>query len=123
MPKVHKDTCPARPIMSANGPYNYGLAKFLVPMLQSLTSNQYTVDSSFSFAKEITDISFPHNTGMVSFDASSLFTNIPLDETANIIQDSLFSENEFHFVISNTFKSTFLYTYLVIYSAILHNII
>ena len=31
---------------------------------------------------------------MVSFDVSSLFTNIPLDETINIILDDLFSETE-----------------------------
>ena len=92
LPKVHKETCPARPIMSAIGTYNYSLAKFLVPILQPLTSNQYTVNSSFSFVKEITSTSFPHSTVMISFDVSSLFTNIPLDETVNIILDSLFSE-------------------------------
>ena len=78
--------------MSAIGTYKYSLAKFLVPILQPLTSNQYTVNSSFSFVKEITSTSFPHSTVMISFDVSSLFTNISLDETVNIILDSLFSE-------------------------------
>ena len=31
---------------------------------------------------------------MVSYDVSSLFTNIPLDETINIILDDLFSETD-----------------------------
>ena len=46
-PKVHEKNCSAWPIMSAIGTYNYGLAKFLVPLLQSLTSNQYTFRSYF----------------------------------------------------------------------------
>ena len=76
--------------MSVIGTYSYRLAKFLVPMLQPLTSNQYTVNSSFSFAKEITDTSFSNDTVMVSCDVSSLFTNIPLDKTINIMLDDLF---------------------------------
>ena len=59
-----------------------------------LTSNQYTVNSSFSFVKEITNTTFSQGTVMVSFDVSSLFTNIPLDETINIILDNLFSETD-----------------------------
>ena len=77
LPKVHIGKCPARPIKSAVGAYNYDLAKFLVPMLQPLTSNQFTVNSSFSFVKGIFITSFPHSTSMASFDVSSLFTNIP----------------------------------------------
>ena len=34
LPKVHKDHCPARPILSAIGTYNYKIAKFCVPILQ-----------------------------------------------------------------------------------------
>ena len=52
LPKAHKETCPAWPIMSAIGTYNYDLAKFSVPVLQPLTSYQYTVNSSFSFLKK-----------------------------------------------------------------------
>ena len=53
--KVHKDiidNCPPfRPILSAINTPTYKLAKFLVPILKSLTSNEYTVkDSLFAFA-------------------------------------------------------------------------
>ena len=43
--KVHKNVCncqPFRPIVSANNTPTYKLAKFLVPILKSLTSNEYT---------------------------------------------------------------------------------
>ena len=48
--KVHKqqvDGCPAfRPILSALQTPTYNLAKFLVPILNSLTKNEYTVKDS-----------------------------------------------------------------------------
>ena len=57
--KVHKqlvDNCPPfRPIMSAIKTPTYNLAKFLVPLLESITTNIYTVKNSFEFAKEIAD--------------------------------------------------------------------
>ena len=46
---------------------------------------------SFSFVDEITQLTLSHDAVMVSFDVASLFTNIPLDETVNIILDNLFS--------------------------------
>ena len=57
--KVHKvivDNCPAfRPTLSAINTPTYKLAKFLVPILKSLTSNEYTVKDSFAFAEEIVE--------------------------------------------------------------------
>ena len=55
--KVHKqevDGCsPFRPILSALQTPTYNLAKFLVPILDPLTKNEYTVKDSFHFAEEI----------------------------------------------------------------------
>lgn len=67
LPKVHKPGCPLRPILSALSTFNYKLAKFLVPILTSITTNAFTVKDSFSFAKEICN--FKHNgCVMASFD-------------------------------------------------------
>ena len=54
LPKVHKNDCPARPIFSAIGTYNYNIAKFIVPILQPYTTNIYTVKDNFAFVSEIT---------------------------------------------------------------------
>ena len=55
--KVQKekvDGCPPfRPILSALQTPTYNLAKFLVPKLNPLTNNQYTVKNSFQFTEEI----------------------------------------------------------------------
>ena len=77
--KAHKDNCPTRPILSTLSTYNHKLAKFLAPLLQSLTTNQFTVTYSFSFVKEISSLP-NHSFYMSSFDVSSLFTNVPLDD-------------------------------------------
>ena len=50
LPKVHKTGCPFRPIVSSVNTYNYNLASYLVSILQPISTNQYTVKDSFSFA-------------------------------------------------------------------------
>ena len=89
LPKIHKDGTPLRPILSSVGTFNYAMSKWLVSKLSVLTCNDYTIGDSFSFAREIKDFK---NNGyvMASFDIQSLFTNIPLVETRNIILNKLF---------------------------------
>lgn len=87
LPKVHKADCPIRPILSAINTFNYNLAKFLVPILSPLTSNEYTIKNSSSFIKDIHNINFKSNYYLASFDIKSLFTNIPLIETIDICVD------------------------------------
>ena len=90
LPKVHKTGCPFRPIVSSVNTYNYNLASFLVGILQPISTNQYTVKDSFSFAHWAK--TYKHGNGMMcSFDVSSLFTNVPLDETLNICLNKLYS--------------------------------
>ena len=87
LPKVHKAGCPFRPIVSSVNTYNYNLASYLVGILQPISINQHTVKDSFSFADWA-----KHNNGiMCSLDVTSLFTNVPLDETIQICLDRLYS--------------------------------
>ena len=93
LPKVHKTGCPVRPILSSIGTFNYKLAKFFVSLLQPLTTNSNSVHDSFSFAKEIS--SFPNqNYVMASFDVTSLFTNIPLNESIDLCTELLFGNRQ-----------------------------
>ena len=90
--KIHKPiedgVPPFRLILSDIGTPTYKLAKFFVPLLAPLTSNEYTIKDSFSFAEEL--LSFNSNLVMASFDVESLFTNIPLKETIDLCVDILF---------------------------------
>ena len=88
LPKVHKPNAPLRPILAAYNSPNYSIAKFLVPLLSDISTNQYSLKNSSSFVPEI--LEQDSNTFMTSFDVKSLFTNVPLIETIDIILDKLF---------------------------------
>ena len=92
--KVHKivrDGLPSfRPILSAISTPTYKLAKFLVPILEPLITNKYTIKDSFTFAEELQ--SFDSKLVMASFDIESLFTNIPLQQTIDLCVENLFQD-------------------------------
>ena len=104
--KIHKvleDETPSfRPILSAIGTPTYNLVKFCDRLLKSLTSNDYTIKDSFSFAKEV--LEFDASCFMASFDEKSLFTNKALTETLNLRVQNLY-RNQAH--VSNLTKSSF----------------
>ena len=93
-PKVNKpviNNCSKfRPILSTIGTPTYKLAKFLVPILSPLTSNEFSVHDSFSFADKVS--SFCPDHFMASLDIENLFTNIPLNEVIDICIDDLFCD-------------------------------
>ena len=93
LPKIHKDNVPLRPILSSIGTAGYKISKFILPYLTPFTTNQYTVQDSFSFVKDIINTPNSNSYVMASFYIKSLFTNIPLNETINIASDSLYDSN------------------------------
>ena len=94
--KVHKDIIdnypPFRPILSVVNTATYKLTKFLVSILKSLTSNEYTVKDSYTFAEEINEQNSEWFMG--SLDVDSLFTNILLGETIDFCAYTLFQNTE-----------------------------
>ena len=106
LPKVHKVDVPLRPILSANNTPTYNLAKYLVSILTPFTCNEYTIKNSFEFAREVTSINNSNSCHMCSFDVQSLFTQIPLAETINIMIDLVFENNQhFHSFNRNNLKN------------------
>lgn len=85
-----------RPILSATPTYNYALAKWLDTKLKPLSLNRYTVTDIFEFANEIRDLEIANGDILVSYDVSSLFTNVPLDETIEILANRAFTNNWFN---------------------------
>ena len=73
---------------------------FLVPILKSLTSNDYTVKNSCAFAEEI--VEQDSEFFIRSLDVDSLFTNIPLHSLfSNIPLHSLFTNIPLHSLFTN----------------------
>jgi hypothetical protein len=92
LPKIHKPNVPIRPILSALNTVGYKISTFLVPLINPVTTNSFTVKDTFQFVNEICNTENADNYIMASFDVESLFTNIPLDETISIITNNLFSK-------------------------------
>ena len=90
------------PILSAIGAQTYKLAKFLVPILEPLTSNEYTIKDPFTFSEELQ--SFDSKLVMASFYIESLFTNIPLQETIDLCVEHLFQDRTH---VDNLLKDSF----------------
>ena len=64
-------------------------------MLQPLTYNDYNLEDSFDAVKRIRSIPpelFDDDYQFVSFDVQSLFTNVPVIKTINIILDRVYNK-------------------------------
>ena len=80
LPKVHKPNVPLRPIASFVGSPTYQLSKHLVFLLAPLVGKTPAhVKNSIDFASFISDQTLQQGQVLVSFDAVSLFTNVPVD--------------------------------------------
>ena len=94
--KIHTQlvgNCPPfRPILSSINTPNYTLPKFLVPILNDITANEFSIKDSFSFVNEIRTQNSKFI--MASFDVELLFSNIPLTETIQICIDELYKNSE-----------------------------
>ena len=69
------------PILSATRTYNFALGTCLDTKLVPLSLSRCTVTDIFEFAKEIRNLEIANGNNLVSYDVSSLFINLPLDET------------------------------------------
>ena len=94
--KVHKDIIdnypPFRSILAAINTPIYKLAKFLVPNLKSLTSNEYTVKDSLAFAEKIVEQDPKYFIGRL--DVDSFYTNIQMEEIIGICANTLFEDTK-----------------------------
>ena len=73
--------------MSAINTTIHKLGKFLVSVLKSLTSNEYTVKDSFTFAEEIVEQDSEFFMGRLEVD--SLFNNTRPQETIDICTNTV----------------------------------
>ncbi|XP_063386884.1 uncharacterized protein LOC134672866 [Cydia fagiglandana] len=87
LPKIHKSDWPLRPIVSQIDSPTYKASRFLSGLLQPLTGNTSSfVRDSTHFVQLLDDVTLKEDELMVSFDVASLFTNVPVMETIEIIR-------------------------------------
>ena len=86
LPKTHKEGVPLRPILSMVNTPTHRLAQWLAQLLQPVRDavSVFNVQDSFDFVNCVRSIDIS-NSFLCSFDAVSLFTNVPLEETISYI--------------------------------------
>ena len=108
-PKIHKENIPLRPILAAFNTASFNLAKFLIKVLQPFTTNEYTLKNSYEFKETIENMHFPTNVVIASFDITSLYTNVPIQETIEIAVNKVFDVgNGFRNMTKQIFKKLLL---------------
>ena len=96
-PKMHKFSSSAlfpklRPILSSIGTFNYNLTSFLCNLLSLFVPNDYPCKDAVSFVSQAKNANLSIQV-LVSYDVTSLFTNIPLQETNHIAINLIFNHN------------------------------
>ena len=96
------------PIVSSIGTFNYNLAQCLCDLLSPLVPNDYSWKDTFSFVSQIkiANLSIKF---LVSYDVTSLFTNIPLQETIDIAINLIFNHNHNLNITKKKLKKLFLF--------------
>ncbi|CAF1510868.1 unnamed protein product, partial [Adineta steineri] len=89
VPKVHKTGNPLRPVMSATKTVAYGLGQMLSTRLNALRSSSYMIKDRFDFVRKLKTLELGDKI-MVSFDVTSLFTKVPLNDTINLILNQMY---------------------------------
>ena len=104
-----KDSFPKlRPIVSSIGIFNYNLARFLCDLLSPLVANDYSCKDTFSFVSQINNANLSRKF-LVFYDVTSLFTNIPLQETIDIAINLIFNHNHNLNITKKELKKLFLF--------------
>ena len=89
--KIHKTGCPLRPVTSMVNTPEYKLAKWLDSLIKPYIPDRYSLSSTSSFIDRIKELKPNNDAKLVSFDVTSLFTNVPVDLVIDDIANKLFS--------------------------------
>ena len=82
------------PIISNLNTATYQLARYLAKISSPLSRSQYTVEGSNKLVNVMKQQVIPSGYKVVSFDVKSLFTNVPLDRTIDIILKRIYDKYE-----------------------------
>ena len=90
--KVHKTDNPLRPVVSMIRTPEYELAKYLDSLIKPSIPDKFMLYSTDNFLEKLNKFDVQPGDYSISFDVVSLFTNVPLNETIQIISDRIYSK-------------------------------
>jgi len=91
LPKLHKPNITIRPVVSHFTAPCHKLGYKLNNLFRNYTSFKptYTVSNSYELCEKIKTVQVPPNARLISFDVTNLFTNVPVHESKQLVQDIL----------------------------------
>ena len=119
LPKLHEDGIPLRPTLASTGSFNYQSAVWLNKILMPPREHDSNIKDTFDFQVKLSNMVNLSSKILASFDVKSLFTNISVDFTIQIILQKLFpdkstrfygmNKRQFRKLLNWTCKTTTLY--------------
>ena len=91
--KVHKAGYPVRPIVSMINTPEYDLAKYLDKIIKPYIPSKHSITSNMEFLNQLKEFNHQPDDYCISFDVVSLFTNVPLEYTIEIITEELYKQS------------------------------
>ena len=91
--KIHKTGCPLRLVTSVVNTPEHNLSKWLNSLIKPYIPDSYFLPSTSSFIDKIKIFKPTNNEKLVSFDVTSLLTNVPVDLVLDDIVNKLFSRD------------------------------
>ena len=90
--KVHKNSTPVRPVLSMPGSAYHLIANQVAEWLSTVPECQIN-SSTKEISEKVSSIQLAENEELVSFDVTSLYTNVPVMESIEICADLLFRDS------------------------------
>ena len=87
--KVHKKDIPMRPVLSMPGSTYHGVAQVVSNWLSVVPECQINCNTK-TICDTLKDVNLEEDESIVSFDVSSLYTNVPVMEAIERCEDLLF---------------------------------
>ena len=95
LPKIHKPSCPLRPIVSSIGSVGHALAGEIAKVLSPMVGQTcHHVRNSKDFCQQIEGISILPDEVMVSYDVRAVFTSVPVHKVIPYIKSRLESDSD-----------------------------
>ena len=107
LPKIHKSETnpPLRPLVNMSGTDSHEVTQLLNVIIKQCLNTKYVVRSSEEFLVPLEKLKLSDIPSIFSLDVSSLFTNVPVTETIELIHEAAYGHQTIRFRKSSVYPN------------------